>query len=95
MKASKGRVIRVSIEVYSMLEKKKKDFKSWDSLMRCAFGLPGRRKDKARKLEEFFAVFGSMKIFEKLSEARGEAIKLAVRYGEEFPEQPTKLREIL
>ena len=90
---NKGRVIRVSQEIYDALETKKTSFKSWDSLLRCAFGFPAR-KGPGLKLQEFWSVPGSPRLFKTLAEAKGEAIKIAVRENS-FQKKPVKLREVI
>lgn len=89
-----GKVVRVSDEVHDLLSRKKTEFRSWDALLRCLLGL-GPRKGVLPRLREVWLVAGCSRYFEKLSEARGESIKQAVRSGSGKPEVPTKLREVL
>lgn len=90
----KGRIIRVSQEVYAYLERKKQGTISWDSLFRKIFGLPNRKGLK-QPLTEFYFVPSTGRAFQKLSEARGAAIVDAVRKGSRKPDKPIRMREVV
>jgi hypothetical protein len=53
------------------------------------------RKGQLPKLREVWLVRGSLHYFERLSQAKGEAVKQAALGGLKKPEPPVKMREVL
>lgn len=94
MSSSRGKVIRVSPEVHAELSKRRSEFRSWDAIVRCLLGMTPR-KGQLPKLREVWLVRGSLHYFERLSAARGEAVKQAALSGLKKPEPPVKMREVL
>jgi hypothetical protein len=97
-RAGKGRIIRISPDTYALLESRRADFKSWDSLLRWVLGLPPRRGERkipfpARK--EVWLISGSLRYFISSATARGEAVKRAAFIGSDHVEKPMRMREVL
>lgn len=91
----KGQVVRVSNEVFEAMLRKKEGFRSWDALLRCAFGLRPKRGVFPKVLREGYVIPQTGRFFERAAEARGEAVKLAVRVGSDRVPSPVRMREIL
>lgn len=90
----KGRILRVSPEVFALLSRKRAEFRSYDSLLRCLLGLPAR-KGSLPRLREGFVIPQTGRFFEQLAKARGEAVRLAAARGAESIEKPVRMREVL
>ena len=93
-KAIPGKVIKISQELYRSIRGRSDEKKSMDSLLRFKLGLPSRKGD-VQKFRKFWILRNpTVKVFDKLKDARGEAVLRAVRGGSERVERPMKLREI-
>ena len=92
-RASKGRVIRVSDEVWNLLQKKRQGRLSWDTLLRRMLGLP-KRNGEPQPLVEGWLEITTGRFFLDEAEARGEAVMAAARAGTKKVNQPIRMREL-
>ncbi len=77
-----GKVIRLSEETQSKLEKLKADKESWSKfLLRLTSGAT------------YWLLPSSKRVFETKKEAKGLAVLQAVQSGADKPEEPVKVRE--
>ena len=88
----KGRPVRLSNEVLSVLDRKLRKAESYDSLLRRIIGLPSRN-DEPQHLEVFWVLPSTLLARKSLAEARGEAVLAAVRKGKKKTEKPIKVVE--
>lgn len=94
-KASKGRVIRISDDVYKILnERRLKGLRlSWDEYIRRMIGLP-TRKGEPQILLEGFLEKNTGKFFLDEAEARGQSVLEAARKKTKKFLAPIKMREV-
>lgn len=88
----KGRPVRLSNEVISVLTRKKRREESCDSILRRILGLPARN-GSTQHLESFWVLPSTLTVKSTLAEARGEAILQAVRRGHKKAEKPIRVIE--
>ncbi len=93
--ASKGRVIRVSDDVwkYLQLRRRKDGRESHDCLLRRTFGLDQRNGDPNPLLVGWVEV-NTGKFFLDEADARGASIQAAVKRGIRKVDKPIRVREI-
>lgn len=91
-KASKGKTLRVSDAVFAHLNKRRNG-RSWDKMLRSAFGLRDRRGN-AQPLIEGWIEVNTGTFYLKKNEAYGAAVMEAARAGLKVIKQPIKLREV-
>lgn len=90
-KASKGKLIRISDDVFNLLQKKRQG-KSWDSLMRRMLGLPDRA-GITQPLVVGWLDQDTGQLYLDEAEARGAAVVAAAKRGTKKIKQPIKMRE--
>ena len=80
-----GKVIKVSAEVYRHLTALKRGREGYDACLRRQFGLPSR-KGYPQSVRSYFVIDSPdmLIIRRSKSEARGDAIMLAVKKGKKF-----------
>ena len=90
-KATTGKVIKLSRELTSHLDTLRTEREGYDSLLRRHFGLP-TRKGYDQSLKTYYVIDtpDALIIRRKLSEARGDAILLAVKRGQKFAHKEKK-----
>ncbi len=91
-KASKGRVLRVSDDVFAYLNRKRAK-RSFDCLFRTLLGLPDREGIPQPLLEGWLEIT-SGRFFFNAAEARGEAVMAAARAKSKSVNKPLKMREV-
>ena len=93
-RASKGgRAIKLSHEVINTLKRKQKKNESFDSIIRRILGLPSR-DGKDQSLKTFYVITKPEgAAFNKLEEARGEAMIRAAMKKKRKAEKPIKVKE--
>lgn len=96
-RASKGRLIRVSDEVFNLLHKKRARFSkrmSWDCLLRRMFGLPTRKGDPQPLVEGWLEV-NTGQFYLDEAEARGASVVAAARAKTKKCKQPLRMKEVV
>ena len=89
-----GRVVKISQEVYNHIVKGKRRQNSIDGALRRLFGI-ATRKGRSQGLKQYWVLKKpNVRVFDKLSIAKGEAIRHSVRAGQERVEEPVKVREV-
>ena len=95
----RSRAVRLSDPLLTRLNARKVPSESWDSVIRRLCGFPPRKRGKktavSAPLYETYVLRGTDRTYASLSKARGAAIFLALKQGQEHTEQPIKMREIL
>lgn len=95
--ASKGRPVRLSDDIYNLLDKKRSRFTkrlSFDCLLRRVFGLPNRRGEPQPLVEGWLEV-NSGKFYLDEADARGAAVIEAARARTKKVKRPLRMREVV
>lgn len=97
-----GRVLRVSSALHDKLTERLRAGESWDSLLRRLLGFPPSEKGRpGRKTQTSEALFSGYLLrstgqtYVSAAKARGAAVQAAAEAGEEQPERPITVREVL
>lgn len=92
-----GRVIRLSPEVFSHLEKKQEPGESFDSLMRRMLNLPDRTGEySGQPLIEMWLLRSTGEVRPTRAKAQALAVLNGAKKGHEMQfERPVRLREVL
>ncbi len=90
-KKTEGKVIKLSRSLTRYLDSIRTDRESYDSILRRQFGLPSRTGHE-QPLRTYYVIDtpDDLVIKRRLSEARGEAILLAVRRGQKLTDKKKK-----
>lgn len=92
-KASKGKLIRVSDEIYALLNRNRSRA-SWDCLLRRIFGLPNRKGEPQPLLIGWLEVNTGQFYLEE-AEARGASVMVSAKAKTKKFRQPIKMREVV
>ncbi len=91
----KGRVIRVSGFIFSLLQNKLRNRESWDQFFRRFLNIP-QRDGSQEKLFECWVLSSTGETFKSKALARGKAIQNGVFKGNKGKfEEPVRVREIV
>lgn len=95
-RASKGRVIRISNDVFAYLNKRRLNNSklSWDEYFRLTNGLPDRQGVIQPLLEGWLEVSTGKFYFDE-ADANGAAVMVAARAKTKKGHKPIKLREVI
>ena len=90
----KGRPVRISNEVLTALDKRKRDKESYDALIRRMLGLD-TRNGKPQPLRSFWILPSKLIVKTSRAEAKGEAVLQSVRQGKKkVMEAPIRVIEV-